>query len=138
MKVIHIYYVRLENGKNIAQYASSAPSPKSGKIIDLSSIGTPGLFEVLSIKETPFIGDKNIIVVTARPSSMWVLDQKTIESGLYYDIHAMDAIQIPPSRMFLGILKVSESLGTGLGRLLSTIIIFALLFYLRRFIREQL
>ena len=132
MKVINIYYVRLQSGKNIAQYASSDLPPKPGAIIDLSPAGSEGLFEVLNVKETLFIGDYQLITVTVRPSSSWVLDQKTIESGAYYEIHAIDSMQSTTSRLFLGILKRSELSGTGMGRVLRFIMVFAILLYFRR------
>ena len=138
MKVIHIYYVRLQNGKNIAQYASSDPPPKPGVILDLSAAGIDGLFEVLHIKETLFIGDYQLITVTVQPSSSWVLDQKTIESGAYYEVHAIDSMQSPTSRSFLGILKGSELLGNGMGRVLRFIIVFAILLYFRRVFKGSL
>jgi hypothetical protein len=132
MKVINIYYVRLQSGKNIAQYASSDLPPKLGVILDLSSAGFDGLFEVLNVKETLFIGGYQLITVTVRPSSSWMLDQKTIESGAYYEVHAIDSVQSPTSRSFLGILKGSELLGTGMGSVLRFIIVFAILLYFRR------
>jgi hypothetical protein len=61
-----------------------------------------------------------------------MLDQKTIESGAYYEVHAIDSVQSPTSRSFLGILKGSELLGTGMGSVLRFIIVFAILLYFRR------
>jgi len=132
MKVINIYYVRLQTGKNIAQYASSDPPPKPGAVIDLSPAGIKGLFEVLNAKETLFIGDYQLITVTVRPSPSWVPDQKTIESGAYYEVHAIDSMQSPSSRSLLGILKASEILDSRLGKVLRFMIVFAVLFYFRR------
>jgi hypothetical protein len=138
MKVINIYYIRLQTGKNIAQYASSDPPPTPGVLLHLSPAGIEGLFEVLHIKETLFIGDYQLITVTVQPSSSWMLDPKTIESGAYYEVHAIDSMQIPTSRSFLGILKVSELLGDGMGRVLRFILVFALLVYLRRVFKGEL
>jgi len=135
MKVINIYYVRLQTGKNIAQYASSDPPPKAGAVIDLSPAGSEGLFEVLNAKETLFIGDYQLITVTVRPSSSWVPDQTTIESGAYYEVHAIDSMQSPSSRSLLGILKGFELPGTGMSRALRLMIIFAVLFYFRHVLK---
>jgi len=132
MTVLYIYYLRLQTGKNISQYASSDPPPKLGVLIDLSPVGTDGIFEVLKVNEMPIIGNYKMIMVTIRPSSWWVVDQKTIQSGGYYEVHAIDSMPIPTSRSFLGILKVSELFGTGIGRVLRFIIVFAILLYFRR------
>jgi hypothetical protein len=138
MNVINIYYVRLQTGENIAQYGSLDAPPKPGVILDLSPAGIDGLFEVLNVQEMPFIGNYKFVTVTVQPSSLWVLDQKTIQSGAYYEVHAIDLTQRSISRSLLGILKGSELPGTGRGKLLRSLIVFAILLYFRRVFKGSL
>src|SRR5690242_11800318 len=108
MNVIHIYYVRLENGKNIAQYSSLESPPEPGVVLDLSPVGTHGLFDVLIVKETPFVENYKFITITIRPSSSWGLVQEALESETYYEVHPTDLMQSPISKRLLQILERSN------------------------------
>jgi hypothetical protein len=132
MNVINIYYVRVENGKNIAQYSSFEPPPAPGVVLDLSPAGTRGLFDVLTVKETPFVGNYKFITITVRPSSSWRLVQKALESETYYEVHPTDLMQSPTSSRLLQILDRSNFPGTAESRLLHFVVVFAILLYFRR------
>ena len=132
MNVINICYVRLENGKNIAQYSSLEPPPEPGVVLDLSPAGTNGLFDVLTVKETPFVWNYKFITITVRPSSSWRSVQKALESDAYYEVTAIDSMQSPTLKRLLQALYRSNFPGTAKGRLLSIVVVFAILLYFRR------
>ena len=132
MNVTNIYYVRLENGKNIAQYSSLEPPPEPGVVLDLSPAGTNGLFDVLTVQETPFVGNYKFITIIVRPSSSWRLIQKAIESETYHEVSVIDSMQNPISKVLLHILDKSNFPGAAQGRLLNIVVVFVILLYFRR------
>ena len=132
MNVTNIYYVRLENGKNIAQYSSFEPPPEPGVVLDLGQAGTNGLFDVLTVKETPFVGTYKFIIITVRPSSSWGSVQKALESEAYYEVSAIETMQSPTLKRLLQTLDGSNFSGTAKGRLLRLVVVFAILLYFRR------
>jgi hypothetical protein len=137
LEATQIYYVRLENGKNIAQFSSLGILPQVGAIIDLGAAGVDGPFEVVDIKVTHFIGVYKMVVLIVRISPLWAIDQKAIETGKYQQINIIDPAT-PRVTSLRAIFKRPELFGSLAGMAFPSLLMTVLWLFVRRVFKNRL